>query len=278
MTIEHLVYDIKMIKEKGFITDDSRLNEEFLIGRINNYRSAFIVSLYIQTGFINPVWLQPFGLFEFEEVYSADEPTVISSSSICYGKYVLPPVIALPRGLGIWNLTKGSKQELIYEVSMEKLLLMIETNADELNFHTFFFRIGNAIFTYPNPRKGNANLILENPFDGYIFDSSVQTTIVSGYGYTVFNGQVVYDGTTYNIGDTITGTATTSYTGPGDLYLTNNKRAFSQTDEYPIDRAMAQEVLLSILTKDFEIEKTQIADMINDSSDQFQILSSFASK
>ena len=46
------------------------------------------------------------------------------------------------------------------------------------------------------------------------------------------------------------------------------------TDQYPMERDMAQKVILEILTKDLALNEKSIADLINDSQSQLKILTS----
>lgn len=52
------------------------------------------------------------------------------------------------------------------------------------------------------------------------------------------------------------------------------KRNLKWTDQYPLDRDMAQKIIISILTKEFAIEMKMISDIKNDAQDQFKILTS----
>jgi len=60
----------------------------------------------------------------------------------------------------------------------------------------------------------------------------------------------------------------------GYLIENNVKRNLKWTDKYPIDRKMAQDVIISILTKEFAIEMKMVSDIKNDARDQFKILTS----
>lgn len=50
------------------------------------------------------------------------------------------------------------------------------------------------------------------------------------------------------------------------------------TDEYPIDPAMAQQIVLEICTKDLQINMNSISDIINDSKHQLRVLQSGTNK
>ena len=43
-------------------------------------------------------------------------------------------------------------------------------------------------------------------------------------------------------------------------------------DEYPIDGMMANAIVIKILTEEYKIESGQIADIVQDSRDQLQMM------
>jgi hypothetical protein len=49
-------------------------------------------------------------------------------------------------------------------------------------------------------------------------------------------------------------------------------------DDYPLDIALAQKIVLEILTKDLAISEGSIPDIINDSQKQFKLLKSEGTK
>ncbi len=67
---------------------------------------------------------------------------------------------------------------------------------------------------------------------------------------------------------------------PMDVKVFENNALRDRTfaDEYPIDIAMAQKVIIDILTKDFMIMENTITDIVNDSQSQFKIMNSSVRK
>jgi hypothetical protein len=61
---------------------------------------------------------------------------------------------------------------------------------------------------------------------------------------------------------------------PFDIQFNDNGvlRAMRVTDPYPVDNAMAQRIILDILTKDLALNDKAITDIVNDSQQQFKIL------
>ena len=58
------------------------------------------------------------------------------------------------------------------------------------------------------------------------------------------------------------------------VYDSGELRERTLDDEYPVDIAMAQKIILEICTNDFKISEGSIPDIINDSQRQFKILGS----
>lgn len=58
--------------------------------------------------------------------------------------------------------------------------------------------------------------------------------------------------------------------------ITNTLRARTIADEYPLDIAIAQQIVLEICTKDLQLNMKSIADITNDSKHQLRILQSEA--
>jgi len=69
------------------------------------------------------------------------------------------------------------------------------------------------------------------------------------------------------------------YDNPNDVQMPNAAytawRVRTIDDPYPIDEAMAQEIVMQILTKDFNIALKQISDTINDAQTKLNVLSPF---
>jgi hypothetical protein len=63
---------------------------------------------------------------------------------------------------------------------------------------------------------------------------------------------------------------------PFDIQINDNGvlRNMLVTDEYPMERDMAQRIVLDILTKDLAINDKAITDIVNDSQQQFKLLKS----
>lgn len=54
------------------------------------------------------------------------------------------------------------------------------------------------------------------------------------------------------------------------------KRNLTETDEYPLDAGIAQAIILEILTKDLNILKQEVSDIVNDAQSELKILKNAA--
>jgi hypothetical protein len=121
------------------------------------------------------------------------------------------------------------------------------------------------------PAKLRGWAVLLNPEDGYLIQSApiVSGNIEAGTVYLVKYGQVMYNGTPYAANTTFTGVSgvTTFTTATGSVYLNVQKELYTDFDAYPVTGEMARMIVLEILTKEFNIERAQLADVKNDSKD-----------
>lgn len=90
-----------------------------------------------------------------------------------------------------------------------------------------------------------------------------------GYGYYSKIGESIY---AYPI--ILEGSAIIIAENPFDIQVNESGvlRAMTFEDDYPLDIALAQKVILNILTKDLAIADGAITDIVNDSQKQFKIL------
>jgi hypothetical protein len=180
--------------------------------------------------------------------------------------------------MGYYNLTLSAKQQKIYLKERDELMLMIQLGDGRLQHFTFGIIEHNSLLIYPYYEKGNASLIAEDPRECFMFRTErvLSGNIATGISYTVYGAQIIYNGATYNIGDAFTGVVGVKvFTGNGYIKLTELKKSYSYSDEYPMDIAMAEKCIIKILTTDFQIEQKMIADLIQDSQDQLSIMKNY---
>jgi hypothetical protein len=156
-----------------------------------------------------------------------------------------------------------------YELSKWR---MLTPDTERYKFH-YYSRVNNALYVNKVTDYLRIIAVLRNPDDGFVKSSLpiASGSIVSGTVYIVKYGQVVYNGVTYQPDETFTGTAaTTFFTSIGKVYLDSQARAFVDTDPYHVSADMPRQIVIEILTKEFQIEKQAIIDMMNDSKDDAQ--------
>jgi hypothetical protein len=276
MTLEQIIYDIKMILRAT--TDDTRISDAHLFRKILNYRTIFITQEYFQTGTINTSWLQRLGLKTLTPVNSADNPIIIDGT-IKLGKFTMPAVIPIGTEQGVYALYEGQRQKQIYRTIWPVLMHMISAKDGRLNLFRYYCKIGNDTYVYRFIDQVEPILILDNPLDGYNFNTEriPINDLENGIEYYVMSGslkEVGDDGITVHIKNTsFTCDSNSVYSGDAKIRLTEQVVAVAYNNEFPVDGATAQRIVLEILTKDFAIERQAVSDVVNDSADQAKILS-----
>ena len=115
-------------------------------------------------------------------------------------------------------------------------------------------------------------LILENPLDGFVFTTENVTALEVGVSYIVMSDQITHNSTIYNSGDTFTAVNTT-FTGTGKVQYSNQKRPMRNSDPYPFSKSQMEIVIMKILTQEYGIEASRVAEIRNNSQDELKILS-----
>lgn len=277
MTRTELIFDCITILEAGNITDESRLDRDYIGYKIDQKRAKEIRDTYKRNPVIEPIWLQDYGIFTLSKVNKAEDRTI----SLCdcnFSKYVLPPVVMINDPLanvsdiGTFSIRSVNGDFEYQYMGVTKMNLLTSDNV--LNNFSFYTKVGNAIYLTPEAQKARALLILERPLDGFVLDDSyvLSGNLVSGTLYEVASGAITYNAVIYHKAQTFTANATSTFTGNGKVFLNNQKRQMTNDDEYPMSSTMAEVVLTKIWTIDFGIEAKQIADIREDKQDQFKVI------
>lgn len=220
MKIEESIYDVFEILKA--LSDDSDVMEEFVLSRLNSYRSQIIARRIENEGILSAVWLQDMPLYSAEKVNSADDPA-IAETSVTVGKITIPNVISTLGGEGIFRVSTPSRHFPYSPVDYGLLFMKIRLDEIEHQQYGFYYTIGNNLYTYPYASKIKATLILDNPLDGQVLENSV------------WRNRVL-------------------------------------SDDWHTDRTTANEAILSVLTKDYQISKREIADFVNDAQAMLNVL------
>lgn len=276
MTRDELIFDVKIILEAAGISNQSKLDEDYIGFKIDQKRAKEIRDTYNRNPVIEPVWRQDYGVFDLASVNAAEDST-IASCDCKFSKAKLPPVVSFSDkrsntpDLGVSIRSVCGKYDFSY-MTLEKMPLITKDSLYSKFRH--YTRVFNSYYLTPEVKKARAILVLENPLDGYVLDNTYQASgaLVNGTSYVVASGRINYNSTVYDKGDTFTATATTTFTGSGKVTFSNQKRTMLNTDEYPMSSTMAEVVLLKIFTQDYSISAQRVGDIVRQEPDKFNIL------
>lgn len=284
MTRQESIFDIITILTKASFTDDSRLDPDYIGYKIDEKRAKEIRDSYNRNQLIDPIWIQDYGVFDTTKVNYADDKT-FSFLDCHLAKATLPPTVSFNNGLaGINNLgdysfrsISGTEEYFFKQNSKLMEILNDLPSSHPLRKFAYYSRVGNArYFVSKNkevvPEKLRAMLILENPLDGYVLTTENVTSLTIGTSYTVVFDQIIHNSIPYNIGDTFTAVNAT-FTGLGKVQYVNQKRAMTNSDPYPFSKSQMEVVILKLLTQEYGIEASRVAEIRNNSQDELKVLS-----
>ncbi len=274
-TLKSIADEVTLILTKFSENDEWRVDPDFIYKKIAQAREGAIIDKFTGKqggefkGLVDQTWMQDLGMVDFHRVNFADDITLTSCDCDIY-KAFLPQIISLSDGdgyqeLGITVISSCGKNKFYpYPLSQWKSI----PEGHERGMFGYFARINNAMYTSKQGRKRIYGL-LQNPEDGKLIQSEpiASGSIVLGTIYRVKFGPVIYDGQTYVKDSVFTGSAITTFTGTGTVYLNSQVIAYRELDKYPVNGDMARQIVLDICVKEFGIEKQAIADIKNDSRD-----------
>lgn len=274
-TKKHIVDSIRNQASKFKVSDELRLDPDWLGDKVDQIASQLKIAQYLQTGILDQTWLTDLGLVDTYKVNMADDINV-TFCNCTISKFTIPQTISFISkdgnlDLGVYQLISACGK---YQFFPRRMSMWSYTPEDSpMSKFKYYSRINTACYLNDgNLRKIRPILCLLHPEDGKLINSAniVSGDLVSGTSYTVKFGGVVYLSIPYSDGDTFTANATATFTGTGKVYLTSQARAYAETDPYPASGEMIRMIELEILTKELGIEKQQIADQRNDSIDDSQ--------
>lgn len=273
ITLQRMVWDIRRILRST--NDDTKIKDLHLIEKINHYRSLAIEKAYSTNLLINTEWVQSLRDEPLTQVASGDLPDYSGPSDLKFGKFEVPSVLSNDRGrFGLVRVSGTSGWNKANLVDKDVLQLMIEIGDWRLLHYGYYMELGNALYFYNYFGSINADVILGDPREGYIYHTTYvpADAIEAEVQYMVYNYPVYYNNAGYNPGGAFTGVAgQTSYTGKGKVKRYPAKHKLGYTDPYPIDDGMAQEVIWMVLTKDYQIEMKISPDQLNDAAETLKM-------
>lgn len=274
-TKKQLIDDILILAERFSRTDESRIDEDWVGYKVEQARVSEILKEYNITKVIDQNWLVDFGIYSLTKVNFSDDPNV-DFCNCDIMKAIIPEVINLTY-LGDGNLDLGLRVisacgKTTYTFYPIETWRMIPKEHVRSMFH-YYQRFGTTI--YVNKIVQNLRFFgIPTTTEGLMIKKTLPVIsggIKSGYSYTVkgTTGLVVYNGVNYLPNDTFTGTATTTFTASGNsqVFYTNYEVEMTENDPYPVSAHLARQIVISILTTEFQIEKQQVMDVLNDSAD-----------
>tara|TARA_R110000822_G_scaffold67329_3_gene164040 strand:+ start:8250 stop:9095 length:846 start_codon:yes stop_codon:yes gene_type:complete len=274
-TKKQLIDDVLILHERFSRSDDSRVDETWVGYKVEQARVSEILKEYNVTKVIDQNWLVDFGIHSLTKVNFSDDP-IVDFCACDIMKAEIPEVINLTY-LGDGNLDLGLRVisacgKTTYTAYPIEAWRMIPKEHVRSMFH-YYQRFGTTI--YVNKLINNLRFFgIPATTEGLMIKKTLPVIsggIKSGYSYTVkgTTGLVVYDGVNYLPNDTFTGTATTTFTASGSsqVFYTNYEVEMTENDPYPVSAHLARQIVISILTTEFQIEKQQVVDVLNDSAD-----------
>ncbi len=271
-TKKSIVDKIFLIASRFNTPDDARLSDRLISNLIDTIRAQLIVEKYRLTETVDFAWLNVPFYIDFYKINVTDDPTM-SFCNCDMMKSEIPPVISLTnynasnQDVGVYSLFSACGKYAYFPRPLQMLQNIPSENT--LSKFKYYARYNTTIYATGTATKLRFSPILLYPEDGFVINSAPVLTgsIVSGTVYIVKFGTVVYNAVTYYANDTFTGTSATAFTGTGKVYLQDQVTAFEETTDYPVGGDMEREIVLEILTKEFQIEESMISELNNDNKD-----------
>ncbi len=277
MTRQEAIFSVIEVLTKAGYTDDSRIDPDYVGFKIDEKRAKEIRDSYNRQSSIDPIWLQDYGITDFAEVNFADDKS-FTHLDCKLAKATLPPVVSFTNGLaamnnlGIYSLRSVSSREEYFFKAHSKFLDILNDfpSHHPMRKYAYYTKLHNAIYAKSSnditPQKLHPILILEKPLDGYVLTTENVSSLTVGVEYEVVNGQIMHNGVPYNKGDVFTA-ITKLFTGSGLVQYKNQKRRMTNNDEYPFSTSQLEIIIMKLLTQEYGLEASKIADLRNDSQD-----------
>lgn len=268
MTGQQITDDVFNLLTKFGATQDQRFDKTWIAFKRDQIRAQLIALEFKQRGSTNPSWYQDLNLIQF---------TPVSTSDIDYGICGSCPVskAILPETIPLFNPDAQNEDDSLRLISpcgtMQyyfKALDVLKQIPSEHPFNKFYYywKIGNQVYVNKNVQLLRGLGVLQTPSENGTINNTIVASgsLIVGQVYQVINYQVVHNALGYNVGTTFTAVSTT-YTGQGAVVLNTVKVSYDEkTTNYPVSNDMARQIEIEILTKEFGIEKQQIAAFKNE--------------
>lgn len=265
--------DILLVAQRFNNSDDTRLSDRWISEKIDQIRAEKIIRNYAINETVDFAWLNVPFYIDFYKITVADDPT-ITFCNCDMMKSTIPPVISLTnrnannQDIGVYALFSACGKYAYYPRALQLLQTIPKENT--LSKFKYYARYNTTIYATGSSTRLRLSPILLYPEDGYVINSApiLSGSIVTGITYIVKFGSIFYNSTTYYANDTFVGVAgQTAFTGVGKVYLQSQITAYEETTDYPVGGEMAREIVLEILTKEFQISDDMVTDILNNNFD-----------
>jgi len=267
MTLKEIRSDIMLLLSKSTQSKNFRIKDAQVDYKIHEKRARGIrEEAHRNEEFISPSWIQDMGMMPVTLITSADDPSVLPSCKTI-GKISIPQVVDLPEDRGVYRVSSSSKIRPFYPIEPSRFFDIVPGSTyDKFQYYT---RIGTSLYLRNPTPEISVELLLDNPLDGVVLRTA---RVSSGYltigdSFKVLTGSVTYNGVTYYSNATFTA-VNKNFTGDGTVEYSVKKRKMTEDDAYPLSFTLTEYIIMKILTQDYKIEASQVADVINDSQDQ----------
>lgn len=270
MKLEYIIYDIKELLLA--LKDDTRVKDSYLIHKIVNYDCLLKEQMIAQGMPIPEQCYSRLPKRNVIEVNTGDHPD-ITVSSIKLGRVEYPRLINIPDLDQAIRVTSSSRQSQLYRTTFPYLMHMIRANDSRLQLFHFYVPYGTGLYIYRFLPELDIMALLEDPTEAFEVSSSLipVSEMQAGVEYVVYTGAITeLNGdipTVYKKFDSFICQPNYTYSGDGKVMKEDSVHQITLQDNYPITRSMAQQIVLQILTKDYQIEKQAIPDIYNDAQD-----------
>ena len=265
MTLKEITFDILRLLQKSKLVDDSRLSDRQIQYKINQYRASGIRETFMQTGEIEPIWIQSLGTEAVTDItYTEEEPTIVATED---DKVTLP---------GAVTATTTTTTEATSYVTFNKV-----NSADDANLQGCDCIVGKYVMPEIVSLPGKRGSF----HDRGIFRVSQASRQIPYFPTSINRFYSLVNGSYRAKHNYYWKIQNNLYTHPYKqkmsllLILDNPLDAgITEDDPYPISNTMLEYIVMKILTQDFNIEAKVAADLRNDAADALIALQQQATK
>ena len=269
-TKQQLIDSVKNLVSDLILSDELNLDDNLISFWIDQVRAQLIIADYKQNGILRQEWLTELGFVPFWRVNFANNPDITYCNCDISQGFV-PKVVSFTAeggnadiGLVAVMSACGTKNYYQYGMNIWKDI----PSEHPRSLFNYYYRVDTAMYVNKQVESLRLIAVLESPEDGYIIQSAPVESgdLVAGETYIVKRKQITYNFITIPIDGTfIAQTGITTYSGTGTVYLADQLAELSRTEPYPVGSDMARQIVIEICTKEFNIARNSIPDVLNDS-------------